>query len=94
MEEKDFLFSQMIHPDHQGVEEGGQGRRHLVSTVLKKSHKTKNMESSTYDKYIFDYFLHNFSLQDNKKLLDVICFYLIATLNRVHLKYMFEALSC
>jgi hypothetical protein len=29
MEEKDFLFSQMIHPDHQGVEEGGQGRRHL-----------------------------------------------------------------
>ena len=47
-----------------------------------------------YDKYIFNYFLYNFSLQDNIKLLNAICFYLIATLNRVHLKYMFETLSC
>ena len=91
MEEKDFLFSQMIPPDHQGVEEGGQGRRHLVSLVLRNHIQKKD---TTYDKYIFDYFLHKFSLQDNTKLLDVICFYLIATLNRVHLKYMFEALSC
>ena len=87
-----------IQPDDPSGSSRGRGRgsRKKASGkfIIKKSHTNKDMKISTYHKYIFDYFLHNVSLQDNTKLLDVICFYLIATLNRVHLKYMFEALSC
>ena len=87
-----------IQPDDPSGSSRGRGRgsRKKASGKfsIKKLHKNKDMKNSTYHKYIFDYFLHNVSLQDNTKLLDVICFYLIATLNRVHLKYMFEALSC
>ena len=89
-----------IQPDDPSGSSRGRGRgsRKKASGkfIIKKSHTNKDMKnlSTTYHKYIFDYFLHNVSLQDNTKLLDVICFYLIATLNRVHLKYMFEALSC
>ena len=84
-----------IQPDDPSGSSRGRGRgsRKKASGKfsINPSHTNKD---TTYDKYIFDYFLHKFSLQDNTKLLDVICFYLIATLNRVHLKYMFEALSC